>query len=274
MRILITYLVYILSSIVSFHAQQKLALHLSDFNLYGNIKSFTENTVNYADANRVLANYNTFFGRNNPKFINEFYFDNLGNLIESKSEDPIYIWKKYEYSYKNGKAQLNKISALSKNNMADEYKPLYTVSLTHKKNYLDYKTKKSVGKAQIIRRIFDKDGRILRELVVGKKSEKEYQYSYDSHNNVTERKRNNGYITKTEYQYDETGKISQEKETDYNERKVIKNYKDGLLTSYEVQGDYTMNYSYEFDAHGNWLKRSTLINNILISEDFRQIQYK
>ena len=263
-------LITILISTLAF-TQQKLQSHSTDFNIKGKVKSFTSTTKNYKSINDLVKDSDILFVQNDPNFTSEYYFNEDGFLYESKTDEVGYTWKKYEFS-KAKKPLVIKISVLKKDKISAEYIPNYTIDITYQNESSLVTTNYSNGKKEVIQRYLDKKGNVIKEHLVPK-TKKVFTYSYDEKNNMVEKKKNEEFYSKNTYQYDNEGNISQKIETHKSGSFHTFNYEKGLLTSILLPEGDIQTFTYEFDSKGNWTKRTTKMNDILVSEDFRVYEY-
>ena len=252
---------------ISTFSQQKLQSHTADFNIKGKAISFTSTTKNYKSINDLVKDSDILFVQNDPNFTSEYKFNEDGFLYESKTDDVGYTWKKYEFSMAK-KPLVIKISVLKKDKISAEYIPNYTIDITYQNESSLVTTNYSNGKKEIIQRYFDEKGNVIKEHLVPK-TKKVFTYSYDEKNNMIEKKNNNEFYSKNTYQYDNEGNISQKIETHKSGSFFTFNYEKGLLTSILLPEGDIQTFIYEFDSKGNWTKRTTKMNDTLVSEDFR-----
>lgn len=90
---------------------------------------------------------------------------------------------------------------------------------------------------------------------------------------MIEKKKNQEFYLKNCYLYDKDDKVIQKKEVHKNGLTHIFTYENGLLTSITNPKGDVQNFTYEFDEKGNWIKRTYKINDVLVSEDFREYVY-
>lgn len=255
----------------SLNAQQKLILNLSDFNIQGKVKSFTLKTKNYQNPYKISKDVNTIYVQMDPDFISEFYFNPQGFLYESKSQVNGYTWKKYEFIGTTSNPLLSKITAKAINNKNSK-SDNYTILVAYENQSYLVTTAFEDGKKQSIRSYLDSKGNVIKEHLepIGNKV---FTYSYDEKNNIIEKNKNQEFYLKNIYLYDKNDKIIQKTEVHKNGLTHTFTYDNGLLTSITKPEGDVQTFTYEFDKNGNWIKRTYKINDVLVSEDFREYVY-
>lgn len=269
-KILTTLLILLISYAF---AQEKIRIHKSHLDVRGDVISFTSRTINHKNPNKLVNDPNMFFIQSDPNFTSEYYFNTLGFLYESKTQEKGYTWKKYEFTDAPVNLTVIKITALSKRKIKEKFQPNYVMNIECKDHSADVTTTLNNGDKQTIRRYFDEKENVIKEQLVPE-GEKEFTYLYDNGNRLIERKRNNGDFTKYEYETDQNGEIIKKTEINQNDEKRVMNYENGRVVS-EIFPTYTLRYEYsDLDKFGNWTKKTIFLNDVLISEEYREFWYR
>ena len=257
---------------ITLNAQQKLILNLSDFNIQGKVKSFTLKTKNYQNPYKISKDVNTIYVQMDPDFISEFYFNPQGFLYESKSQVRGNTWKKYEFIGTEKNPLVSRISAQTIKENKDSKQENYTISAVYQDQSYLMTTLFEDGKKQTVRRYLDSKGNVIKEHLepIGNKV---LTYTYDEKNNMVEINKNQEFYLKNSYLYDKYGKIIQKTEVHKNGLTHIFTYDNDLPTSITNPKGDVQTFTYAFDKNGNWVKRAYKINDVLISEDFREYVY-
>lgn len=262
----------LLTTTLSF-AQQKFLQQPADFNVYGNVESFTAKTKNFANPNDLVEDLNLIFMDNDPDFTEEYYFNEYGNLYKSVQEDINGYTTKNIY-FNNGGLSIRRIETESKQNLKDEYERNHQMVFEYKKNRtMDVTNLFKEGRKEVIRRFYDKDGNLIKEKKL-EGSNKEIIYRYDKNRRLIEQKDNRGNFKKFSYEYDEDGEISKKTSTDEDGEVYVFEFKKSRLISLKYPMGYTMYYTYEFDQKGNWTKKTTTLNGKLVTEHIREYIYR
>ena len=254
------------------NAQEKLISRLSDYNIQGKVKFFILKTKNYEKPNKIIKDPNTIYVQNDPNFISEFHFNSYGFLYESKSQQEDYTWKKYEFTENKENPLPTKITLETLNNNKNSKQYDYTMMLDYQDQAYLITYQYQNGKKHTVRRELDSNGNVIKEhlVPVGKKI---FTYRYDEKNNLIEKQKNQEVIVKYIYEFDKDDEISKKTEIHKSGSTFIFSYEKGLLTKIvDEEGDEQI-FTYEFDEKGNWTKRTYKINDVLVSEDFREYVY-